>query len=278
MDRLGRFRRGNDPMGLRERGMRFACGAAILVVSAAGIGAGAGSGAAFAGGEVDRYALPARGIVRPVDQATISTDLQARVSTVGVKEGAHFKAGDVLVEFDCRRHKAELAAVVAQRREAELALDNNLVLNQHRAIGKHDVEIARARVDKASGEVDALKARVDDCRIVAPFDGRVAELGIHVFETPSPGKPFISIINDGELEIELIVPSEWLKWLRKDAVFEFAIDELKRAYPARVSNIGAAVDPVSQTIKVKAQFAKDADISGVLSGMSGAAEFSPGKG
>lgn len=274
--RLDRFQRKNDRV--ISSGGKASFGRGLSGLAAAVAVVGAGVGAAMAESEADRYALPARGIVRPVDQATISTDLQARVSAVAVKEGAHFKAGDVLVEFDCRRHKAELAAVVAQRREAELALDNNLVLNQHRAIGKHEVEIAKVRVDKASGEADALKARVDDCRIVAPFDGRVAELGIHAFETPSPGKPFISIINDRELEIELIVPSDWLGWLRKDAVFEFTIDELKRAIPARVSDVGAAVDPVSQTIKIKAQFAAGADISGVLSGMSGAAEFSPGKG
>lgn len=222
--------------------------------------------------------MPARGVVRPVDQATISTDLQARIAAIGFKEGARFKTGDVLVEFDCRRHRAELAAADAQRREAELALENNLVLNDHRAIGRHDVEISRARVDKARGEADSLRARVEDCRILAPFAGRIAELAIHVFETPATGKPIIRIIDDRQLEIELIVPSDWLSWLRKDMPFDFVVDELKRPLAARVIAIGAAVDPISQTVKIVGQFADGVDVTDVLAGMSGSAEFAAVKG
>lgn len=132
--------------------------------------------------DVAADAMPARGVVRPISQATIATDLQARVAAIGVKEGEHFKAGDLLVEFDCRRYRAELASAEAQRREAELLLDNNMVLNQHRAIGKHEVEISRARLERAAGDLEALKARIDDCRLVAPFDGRVANLAIHRHE------------------------------------------------------------------------------------------------
>lgn len=228
--------------------------------------------------DADRLAMPARGVVRPVDQATISTDLQARVAAIGFKEGARFKAGDVLVEFDCRRHRAELAAADAQRREVELALENNLVLNDHRAIGKHEVEISRARVAKAKGEADSLRARVEDCRILAPFDGRVADISIHVFETPANGKPIIRVIDDRQLEIELIVPSAWLSWLRNDMPFDFVVDELKRPLAARVVAIGAAVDPISQTVKIVGRFAEGVDVGDVLAGMSGSAEFAEFKG
>lgn len=239
---------------------------------------GVGVPAVVAAGDVKSLQLPARGVVRAVNKATITTDLQARVAAIGFREGQRFSAGDVLVEFDCRRHRAELASAEAQRREAALLLDNNLVLKEHRAVGSHEVEISRARVDKATGDADSLKARVEDCRILAPFDGRVADLGVHVFETPVAGKPVISIIDDSRLEIELIVPSDWLVWLHEGATFVFNVDELKRAIPARVARIGAAVDAISQTIMVTAQFAADADLKGVLAGMSGAAEFSPGKG
>lgn len=228
--------------------------------------------------DADRLAMPARGVVRPVDQAAISTDLQVPVAAIGFKEGTRFKTGDALVEFDCRRHRAELAAADAQRREAELALENNLVLNDHCAIGKHEVEISRARVDKAKGEADSLRARVESCRILAPFDGRVAELAIHVFETPASGKPIIRIIDDRQLEIELIVPSNWLSWLRKDMAFDFVVDELKRPLAARVTAIGAAVDPISQTVKIFGRFADGIDVTDVLAGMSGSAEFAAVKG
>ena len=90
--------------------------------------------------------LPVRGVVRPSAQAIISTDLTARVARVGFREGAQFRMGDVLVAFDCRRHKAELASAEAQNREMLVAFDSALFLEKRNAGSRQDVEIARARV------------------------------------------------------------------------------------------------------------------------------------
>ena len=46
---------------------------------------------------------PIRGVVRPQSQATISTDFQAAVSAVKLKEGDRFRKGDLLIEFDIER-------------------------------------------------------------------------------------------------------------------------------------------------------------------------------
>jgi multidrug resistance efflux pump len=154
-----------------------------------------------------------------------------------------------------------------------LALENNIVLDKYKAVGRGDLDISRARVKKAEAEANGLRARLDQCRVIAPFNGRVAELGIQAHEMPATGKPFLTIIEDQTLEIELIVSSDWLKWLKTGAKFNFNIDETGESYPAHVTRLGAAVDPISQTIKVMGQFDVDAAASGILCGMSGNAEF-----
>ena len=53
--------------------------------------------------------------------------------------------------------------------------------------------------------------------------------------------------------------------------FAFKVDETRHAYKARVLRTGAAVDAVSQMIKVIAVF--EEPVSDVLPGMSGAAQF-----
>lgn len=215
--------------------------------------------------------MPIRGVARAVEQATISIDLQVRVGKIGFLDGERFKKGDILVDFDCRKQRAELAAADAQRLEMQLTLDNNLALQRAQAVGRHDLEISRARLAKASAEVEALKARVDLCRLSAPFDGRVAELSINAHETPQPGKPFISIVAEGPLEIDLVLPSDWLRWLKAGAQFRFTVDETKTTYTARLLRLGATVDAISQTVKAVAVF--DDATGNVLPGMSGTAEF-----
>lgn len=212
-----------------------------------------------------------RGMIRPLNQAAIATDLQARVDSVSFREGDAFKKGDVLVTFDCERQRAELAAVTAQHREMKLALDSASYLDKKGAVGRYDVEISRARTDKAAADVEALKARIKQCSIVAPYDGRVSELLINAHEFPAPGKPLISVVDETTFEIELIVPSHWLRKLVVGATFAFSVDELGTTHPGTLVRIGAAVDAVSQSVKIIGRF--DTKPQRVLSGMSGNAVF-----
>jgi membrane fusion protein, multidrug efflux system len=208
-----------------------------------------------------------RGIVRSVDQAMISTDLQTRVVRIGFQEGERFKKGDILVLFDCGRQQASLAASEAQLLEMQLTLDKNKTLQRLQAVGKNELEISEARVSKAAADVAALQAQFAQCTLVAPYDGRVLELGIHAHETAQQGKPFIGIVAEGVLEIDLIVPSTWAAWVSPGFAMTFTVDETQGSHEVRVTRVGAAVDPISQTIKIVATFVDRAP--GVLPGMSG---------
>jgi multidrug efflux pump subunit AcrA (membrane-fusion protein) len=78
-------------------------------------------------------------------------------------------------------------------------------------------------------------------------------------------------LDDTSLEIELVLPSSSLSWLKRKAPFTFTVDETRKGYQARVKEIGANVDAASQTVKVTGVF--DAFPTEVLSGMSGSAKF-----
>jgi RND family efflux transporter MFP subunit len=212
-----------------------------------------------------------RGVVRSSSQAVISTDLTARVAEVGFREGAHFSKGDVLVAFDCRRQKAELASAEAQYREMLVAFESASFLEKRNAGSRQDIETARARADRAAAEAEVIRARLDQCTITAPFDGSVAELGIHEHETPVAGTQLLFIVAKREPRIELIVPSTWLTWLKPGAEFQFRVDETRKPYVGIVRRLGAAVDTVSQTVKVFAAFTTPTP--DVLPGMSGTARF-----
>jgi RND family efflux transporter MFP subunit len=230
-------------------------------------------GAAQGGSE---RSLPIRGIGRPIQETTISTDLFARISNVNVREGGAFKAGQPLIEFDCNGYLAERKAAVAEHRAQQLDYENKLVLEKHSAIGRHEIGVAEAITHKAAAEIERLDARIAQCVIEAPFDGKVADLFVDPYEMPAAGNPLVRIIDDTRLEIDLIVPSDWLSWLEEGRDFTFTIDETGRQYEGRVIRKGAAVDPVSQTIELRARFVGASD--GVLAGMSGFAKFVPPEG
>jgi membrane fusion protein, multidrug efflux system len=253
----------------------FAAAAAVcFAVAVAAAGSASADETPAAG--ASEFSVPVRGVVRALDQAALSTDLMTRVAKIGFREGEAFKAGDLLISFDCERYRAEAQSADAVLREMNLTLDSNEHLSTYRAVGKHDVEISRARASKAEAEARSLNSRLKQCDVFAPFDGRVAELSLHPHEQPSPNKPYLVIVGHSRLEIELIVPSHWLSWLKPDVSFQFRVDEMKGDYAARVVRLGAAVDAVSQMVKVIAVF--DRPVEAVLPGMSGSAQFTPPNG
>ncbi|MCP4936111.1 MAG: efflux RND transporter periplasmic adaptor subunit [bacterium] len=215
--------------------------------------------------------MPVRGVVRSAAEAVISTDLTALITRIGFKEGERFRKGDLLIALDCRQTHAELASAKAQHREMKVALKSVLFLKKRNASSRHEVETTRARSDRANAQVDAIRAQVDKCKIIAPFDGRVAELGAHEHEITVAGKPLFSIVAVRTPKMELIVPSHWLTWLKTGSRFQFQIDETRTNHTGEVTRLGAIVDTVSQTIKIFGKFTSP--IANILPGMSGTAEF-----
>jgi membrane fusion protein (multidrug efflux system) len=214
---------------------------------------------------------PVRGLVRAIDDALISTELNARILEVTRREGEDFKKGEVLIRFDCRKYETEFAAARAEVEFNKIALDNSVALAKRNAVGQFDVRQNRTRYDKAKAQAGTIKAQVDECAILAPFDGRVAEMRAKAHEMSKPNEPLMRLVNPDRVEIELIVPSLWLRWIRPGLNFRVRVDETETVSDAMVQRVAATVDSVSQTVKITATFTEKS--RNILPGMSLNAEL-----
>jgi len=80
------------------------------------------------------------------------------------------------------------------------------------------------------------------------------------------------VLHANSLDLEFLVPSRWLRWLKPGLPLRVSIDETRRTYPARFTRIGARVDPVSQTVKVAATI--EGRHPELVAGMSGRVQAS----
>lgn len=203
-------------------------------------------------------------------RATLSSNLDAQIARLTVELGQRFAKGDVLVQFDCRRLVATARRAQAELRAATATWRAKSRLVELRAAGKLELDLAVAEREKAAASLQEIEARVSDCEIAAPFAGRVAKLHAEPFETVSTGKPLVDIVGQA-LEIQILVPGGWLRWLKAGTVFKLNVEETGRIYDAEVFAIGARVDTGSQRIEVVGRLRSQA--SDLLAGMSGAARF-----
>lgn len=222
-----------------------------------------------------RGQLEARGLLRAVTRIDLGTALRARAKEIPFRTGERFAEGDTLIAFDCERYQAEESAARAGANAAWIDYKSKKRLLKYGAIGKDEVTLAGALANKASAELAVNEAVSGECAIIAPFSGRIAGLNIAPHEYPSPETPLMSIIDDSTLEIELVVPSVWLRWLAPGRAFSFTVEETGRTIESSIDRIGAEVDPVSQTVVIYARVSpeKDGGKEGILAGMSGTASF-----
>ena len=209
--------------------------------------------------------------VKASQEARIASQMDGRVESLPFRLGDRFRKGDLLVGFGCRHQEATLAASQANQVRAARTLESREKLLAMQAVSDLDVELARAEKSSAEAEVERAAANVRDCRILAPFQGRVSRVLVNQWETVSRGTPLLEIVAGGPLEVEALVPSSWLVWLKKDQPFSLQVDELNTRVEARVTAIGARIDPVSQTVLVRGRILEQP--AGLLPGMSGSALF-----
>lgn len=214
-----------------------------------------------------------RAQLTPLNYTTLSSELSARIDKITTRVGQHFKQGDVLVEFDCAIQRAQVAHAQAVLQQTEKAVAINKRLLQLKSIGQLELEVSEAELGKAMADRDAAAATASKCTIAAPFSGVTVEQKAREFQYATPGQPLLDVLDDRGFEIELLVPSRWLSWLKTGAEFTVHIEETDKSYPARVTRLGGRVDPVSQSIRVIGEIAGPVD--GLIAGMSGQVTMNP---
>ena len=214
-----------------------------------------------------------RAQLSPRRYTTLASEIGAKINRLPVAEGGSFRAGQLLVSFDCSIQQAQLQKAQAELVGAEKTLGANNELAKLNSVGNLELELSRAAVDKARAEVATGRSVLGKCVIAAPFSGRIAEQKVREQQYVQPGQPLLDILDDSVLELEFIVPSHWLAWIKPGGSFKVAIDETRKSYPAKFTRIGARVDPVSQSVKVAA--ALDGRFPELIAGMSGRIEITP---
>ncbi|MEQ8603908.1 MAG: efflux RND transporter periplasmic adaptor subunit [Marivibrio sp.] len=218
---------------------------------------------------VDGPSAPA--LVQAMDRTAVASELAARISEMPVRPGERFAEGDVLVRFACAAYEAQRAVARADVASAQAQLAVKKRLFELQSAGALEVDVAAAAVARAQAEVRLYQVQVDRCILRAPYAGRVVEWTARPFGSVEAGEPLLEIVGVERLEVEVIVPVAWMRWLKPGARFQLAAADGAQTAQATVKSLGAAVDPASQTVVIRGALEEPGP--GWLPGLSGRAVF-----
>ena len=225
-----------------------------------------------------KVVLTAIGNISALNTATVRARVDGELKSIRFKEGQLVRAGALLAEIDARSYEIALAQVQGQLAKDQALLKNAQVdverykdLLTKDSIAKQQVDTQVALVQQLSAAVQTTQAQVDSAKlqlsytkITAPISGRLGlktvELGNLVRAGDATG--IVTITQTQPISVVFALPeanlpqiTRKLKGTEPLRVQAWDRDLRNQLADGKVSTTDNAIDPVTGTIKVKAEFA-----------------------
>lgn len=212
--------------------------------------------------------IEASGELRAQDDASIASEVAARVTAVLVDDGDAVAEGQVLVEIDPERRELEVADARAGLTEAEASLrerqrDHDRVRSLHERDIASDAQLdqaatelalARSRVEAARARLGVAARALEDASVRAPFAGRVARRQVSRGEYVQVGQTLFDLVALDPIEVEFHVAERDSARVALEQDVEVRVSPYpEEQFWGRVSVIAPTIDPATRTLRVEAE-------------------------
>ncbi len=200
---------------------------------------------------VDR--IEALGTLRSNESVNLTATVTNTLSAIHFEDGQRVEKGFLLAEMTSTEESALLSEARAEVNEAQLQLDRLVPLIERGAVPKSTVDERKRNLSTAQARVQAIRSRLQDLLIVAPFDGVVGLRGISTGALVTPGSLIATIDDDSIMKLDFSVPSTFLTVLRPGLkVLAKARAFRDEAFNGEVSSVDTRIDPVTRAVAVRA--------------------------
>lgn len=212
------------------------------------------------------------GTVKANETVDLAFQVSGQVIEFPLNEGQEIDKNGLVAQLDKRDYenalnvaKAELDRTLAQYNRAKELVESG-------TIAQAKYEEAKAAYEVAQGQYQIALKALEDTRLVAPFDGRIAKKYVNNFQNVVAKEPIISLQAVDYIDIVLNIPEEDMmfadkskKQLGKDVVVFAALPD--REFPVELKEYSTQADPDTQTFRVVLTMQAPTDVN-ILPGMT----------
>jgi membrane fusion protein (multidrug efflux system) len=197
--------------------------------------------------------VEALGTARANESVNITSNVTEKIREIHFEDGQKVTAGDVLVILDQAEEKANLKQAEAVRGERKLALDRLLQLEERKLAPTDEIDRTRLELEQAEASISAIKTRISDRVIRAPFDGVVGLRNISAGALVEIGDLIATLDDTSQIKLDFSVPAMFLAELKPGLKIKARATALdNRVYQGDVKSIDSRVDPVTRSVQVRA--------------------------
>jgi len=201
-----------------------------------------------------RDSIEALGTARANESVTVTAKVTETVARVNFRDGDLAEVGQVLVDLTGQAEVAQLEEARAALKEAQQQLDRQQGLVEAGTIARSQLDTQVAARDSARARMDAIRARLADRVITAPFDGVLGFRQVSPGTLVTPGTAIATLDDISLIKLDFSVPETFFGALAAGQ----EIDALSAAWPGErfagvVRTVDSRIDPVTRTVQVRAE-------------------------
>ena len=217
------------------------------------------------------------GEIQGAQNADLAFEVAGRLIELPAEEGITVTENQVLARLDPADYQSALDAAQARFNSAQDTFDRYSEVFERGAISRQDFDNARRQIEVQRANLTSAKKALSDTELRAPFAGRIGRTFVENFNNIQAKQPILSMQDLTQLEVVVNIPEQdWLRARpgltlaqRSERVRpEVSLSTLAdRTFPATITEVAAAADPVTRTFSAHARFDPPGDVS-ILPGMS----------
>jgi membrane fusion protein, multidrug efflux system len=198
------------------------------------------------------------GEIQANNDALLAGQVSATLVDIPHDKGSYVNVGDTILVLDSRRFEAIAQMTYAQYENAKI--DFEIAEKQfQQGLGVSETQFKKVRnaLSAAEGQYKSVKVDLDNCFILAPFQGVVAERHINLGELVNPGAPLVRVVDNRSLKVKSGIPENQVLPMRKGSKATIRLSNLNIERESEISWVGATLLPRDRTLPIELKIVGD---------------------
>ena len=197
----------------------------------------------------DILKLPAKILAN--EKVQITTVVSEKIKKIVFEEGKFVKKNQVLIELFDDEERAIKKQILAEVKEAQLNYERANKLFSKGNISQTVLDNRLMLKDKLNARLEEINAKINDLKVLAPFDGITSVKNFSEGSLVQPGEVIATLYDIQNLKIQAKVPEKFINKINNKSIFYLrsSIDNDMNV-KGKVSIIDPLIDDETRTFKI----------------------------
>jgi membrane fusion protein (multidrug efflux system) len=194
--------------------------------------------------------------LRSAQSVDVTAQVEGQVTRLFFDSGDEVARGTLLVQQYVADERAQLKALQADLRLAEIELRRIQQLVREKLVPQSDLDAATSRLDRVRAEVESLEVAIGKKAIRAPFAGRLGIRKVDLGQFIEPGDAIVRLESLDRLYADFKLPQQALPRLEVRQAVRVSVDAWPdEGFNGEISAIEPAVDAATRNVSLRAEIA-----------------------